>query len=180
MSGVPGTGKSTISRLLMKEFPAIVLDHDDTKSALLQSGVSESQAGAASYSVIKALTRAFLQQGHSVIVDSPCLYPELLAHGIEVAQKHGARFKYIECRLADLEELDWRLRSREPKPSQMRSLDQLLSHAGAAPKLSRSLVEDWATRAQQPTSDWLVLNTALPLAECMNQARRYLSADQGH
>ncbi len=177
MSGVPGSGKSTLARSLAREFPAIVLDHDDTKSAILNSGVTESQAGGASYSVIKSLTHVFLQQGFSVIVDSPCLYPELLAHGIEVAHKHGARFKYIECQIADLDELDKRLRSRAPKPSQIRSLDQTISHAGAAPALARSLVQDWATRAHRPSGRWLLLHTDLPLGECVKQARSYMNED---
>jgi predicted kinase len=116
MSGVPGSGKSTIAGELASRLQAVVLDHDDTKTAILNSGVSESQAGAASYEVIKVLSARVLEQGFSVIVDSPCLYTQLLEHGISSAFREGAEYRYIECVLPDLAELDRRLRARHATP----------------------------------------------------------------
>lgn len=37
----------------------------------------------------------------SVIIDIPCYYEEGLNNGIHVAKKHGAYYKYIECRVDD-------------------------------------------------------------------------------
>ena len=174
MSGVPGSGKSTLARALASEIPAIVLDHDDTKSAILESGVSESGAGAASYEVLKTLSSRILDQGYSVIVDSPCLYVELLEHGMSTASEFGANYKYIECVLADMNELDRRLRARDTKPSQIRSLDQMFSHAGAQPKPARQLVEDWAQRMVRPGDDCCQVDTTMPISACVTRALNYM------
>ena len=48
MSGMLGSGKSSVARALTGKMDALVLDHDDTKSAILNSGVSALTAGAAS------------------------------------------------------------------------------------------------------------------------------------
>ena len=176
MSGVPGSGKSTIAREVGARLPAIVLDHDETKSAILRSGVDETQAGVASYEVIKSLSASMIARGLSVIIDSPCLYAELLEHGMRVAEEHRARYRYVECRLDDLDELDRRLRSRVTLPSQVQHLDQNFSHAGAAPQRVRGLVEQWAAQAQRPPAGVLLLDTARPIRECTRDVLSYLPA----
>ena len=174
MSGVPGSGKSTLARRIAAELSAVVLDHDETKSAILASGVAEAQAGAASYEVIKTLTRELLSQGHSVIVDSPCLYPQLLEYGQNAAEELDASYRYIECVLNDMEALDRRLQARVAKPSQVRSLNQSFSHAGAPPRPARDLIAEWAVRAVRPEGESLVVDTSVPLAECVERALTYV------
>jgi predicted kinase len=41
MSGFPGSGKSTLSRLIAKSTRAIIVDHDIVKTALLESVESD-------------------------------------------------------------------------------------------------------------------------------------------
>jgi len=159
MSGVPGSGKSTVARGLASALPAIVLDHDVTKTAILESGVPESNAGGASYEVLQALSGQILQQGYSVVIDSPCLYEQLLNFGVNTAFREEAEYRYIECVISDLNELDRRLQTRESKISQIRSLDQMVSHAGSAPRLARELIEEWRGRMQRPKGNWLLLDT---------------------
>jgi predicted kinase len=72
ISGVPGAGKTTISRALAPHVGAVVLDHDVSKSALLGADVPVALAGRASYEVLLALAAQLLRQGFSVIFDSPC------------------------------------------------------------------------------------------------------------
>jgi predicted kinase len=78
MSGAPGSGKTTIAHALAKRIGAVVIDHDVTKSALLDANVPASIAGAASYQALNDLARHLLEQGYNVIFDSPCFYVELL------------------------------------------------------------------------------------------------------
>lgn len=177
MSGLPGSGKSTIARELAAHIQAVVLDHDDTKTTILETGVSPKQAGAASYEVIKKFPRQLTSRGLSVIIDSPCLYKELLEHGQSAAKQSGAEFRYIECVLPELAELDKRLRARPAKASQMRSLDEMFSHAGAEPRLGRELVKEWSGRVARPSSGVLQLDTSKPLEACLSKAVAYVSFD---
>ncbi len=176
MSGLPGSGKSTIARELAPHIGAIVLDHDDTKTTILESGVSPSQAGAASYEVIKKISMQLISEGFSVIIDSPCLYKELLEHGQNAARLSGAEFRFIECVVPELAELGKRLRSRPTKRSQMRSLDEMFSHAGAQPRLGRELLKEWSEKMVRPSSRVLQLDTSEPMEECMLKAVAYVSS----
>ncbi len=121
MSGVPGAGKSTLARAISKRTGAIVIDHDLVKTALLDSWETELDtriAGKVSYDIEWALIDFHLSQGYSVILDSPCLYTTMVEKGIALSTKHNVSYKYIECRLDDLEEIDRRLRTRQRLRSQ--------------------------------------------------------------
>lgn len=115
MSGVPGSGKSTLARAVGKAAGAVVIDHDIVKSALLQSGPADLDAGLAgkmSYEIEWAMIDFHLAQGQSVILDSPCLYDVMVERGTALAEKHHATYKYVECALDDIKEVDRRLRTR--------------------------------------------------------------------
>ena len=119
MSGAPGSGKTTIAQAIAAETGAVIIDHDITKSALLEADIPVSLAGRASYEVLGSLARHLLAQGHSVIFDSPCFYDNLLRRGQQLAKTFGATYRYIECVLEDLDELDRRLQTRPRHRSQV-------------------------------------------------------------
>ncbi len=121
-----------------------------------------------------AHTARIVERGNSVIIDSPCLYTELVEHGIRVATEAKVKYRYIECQLTDMDELDRRLRTRDTKPSQISFLDQMLSHAGARPTLARELIGDWASRVQRPKDNWLLLDTSEPFNDCVSKALAYI------
>ena len=173
MSGVPGSGKSTIARAIGEHFHAIVLDHDDTKTAIKAAGIADALAGKASYEVLKALSTRFLAERHSVVFDSPCLYDELLHHGTSIAATCNAAYRYIECQLSDLEQLQQRLLTRTAKPSQVRSLSRQITHQGVQWS-ARELFVQWAANMKRPPQDHLTLDTSAPLADCLARALRYV------
>ncbi|KFN02041.1 AAA domain protein [Bacillus clarus] len=78
MSGFPGAGKSTVSKYIAKLTGAVIVDHDIVKSVLLKSlavkGIESTTVCGVSYDIEWALIDSYLEQGHSVILDSPCLY----------------------------------------------------------------------------------------------------------
>jgi predicted kinase len=174
MSGVPGSGKSTIAEEVTRQLNAIVVDHDDTKSAILSTGIENDQAGQASYEVIKAITAKFLGQGFSVIIDSPCLYRSLLEYGISTARKNGAEYRYIECKLDNLTLLNQSLLDRGSKPSQIETLEGTISHKGKHPRDGKAVVEEWASNMKRPESNFLVLDTAFQIEECMQKVVSYI------
>ncbi|KAL7918840.1 hypothetical protein ACQKWADRAFT_302956 [Trichoderma austrokoningii] len=58
MSGAPGSGKSTMARLLKSAINGVVIDHDALRPDLLESGLGFDQAAKLAYSRNKALPRA--------------------------------------------------------------------------------------------------------------------------
>ena len=118
MSGAPGSGKSTMSRLLGNSLGAVVIDHDVLRSPLLEFNVPFDQAAKHAYQLQWALAQDLLKQGHGVIIDSPCNFPEVLERGSSLASQYGYTYWYVECSIQDIDLLDRRLRTRNSTASQ--------------------------------------------------------------
>ncbi|MCT4784966.1 ATP-binding protein [Exiguobacterium aestuarii] len=123
MSGTPGSGKSTLAKRIIQHVHAVVIDHDVSKTALLRTlpidNFSDGEIGKMAYDVDWSLVEYHLSLGQNVILDSPCLYDEMLDKGIAISTKYGATYRYIECRHEDYEEINARLRNRVRRPSQI-------------------------------------------------------------
>lgn len=124
MSGFPGSGKSTLAREIAKRTGAIVMDHDIVKTALLETTedltMDAKLSGEISYTIEWSLIDFFLSQGQKIIFDSPCLYNEMISKGTSLAKKHAIKYKYVECFLSDFNEINFRLKNRESKISQIK------------------------------------------------------------
>lgn len=114
MSGFPGSGKSTLARQILKRTGAVIVDHDIVKSALLHSmeegEIDSNLAGKISYNIDWSLIEFHLSQGQDVIFDSPCLYQEMIDKGTYLSKKYNVKYKYVECYLSDIHEINFRLK----------------------------------------------------------------------
>jgi predicted kinase len=123
MAGFPGAGKSTLAKEIAKQTGCIIVDHDISKTSLMTSfqelQLDERHCGKISYEMDFSLVDFYLGQGRSVILDSPCLYDDILEKGQLLAEKHHAAYKFIECYLDDFEEVNKRLQSRNRYISQI-------------------------------------------------------------
>jgi predicted kinase len=160
MSGVPGSGKSTVAAAVAEATDGVIIDHDITKSALLEAGVPPALARKASYSVLKSVAGHLLMQGKSVIFDSPCFYDSLLESGMQLARRFGAAYLYIECVLNDLEQLDRRLRSRPRHPSQVAGVQGQPTPASGEVLVNEQVFLEWMRGMKRPAGDYLVLDTS--------------------
>ncbi|KAI1172210.1 hypothetical protein F4777DRAFT_562485 [Nemania sp. FL0916] len=108
ISGAPGSGKTATANLLASRINAVVIPHDNIKSFFIDSGITFDDG------VDWIVAENAMLQGLSVIVDTPCPYPEILFHGHALARKHGYRYCDIEVRSdpGNLAMLDDRLRAR--------------------------------------------------------------------
>jgi len=131
MSGFPGSGKSTLARQIAKFTKAVIIDHDIVKTGLLEGlelegqdkNIDPKRAGGVAYHIEWSLVDFHLSQGHSVILDSPCLYEVIVENGTTMAEKHSAKYKYVECVLNDIYELNNRLKNRERMITQIGPVD---------------------------------------------------------
>jgi predicted kinase len=132
MSGAPGSGKSTVARELARSHRFVIVDHDVVKNAQLAAGLPFAQAGKVSYAVLLALAEDLLEQGHDVIIDSPCFYDELLSAGQGVAGRSGAPYRYIECVADDFGNIHGQTRSTAHSRASSASASLADSRTGAS------------------------------------------------
>jgi predicted kinase len=169
MSGVPGSGKSTLARTISQKTGAIVIDHDIVKSALLTSWgveINTKVAGKVSYDMEWALIDSFLSQGQSVILDSPCLYTVMIEKGTALAKKYHAQYKYVECSLENIKEIDKRLKTRKRLVSQN---DQVSSEVDFRSAFDRS---------KRPTTlQYLIVDSSKPIEEYIDEVIAYITIE---
>lgn len=120
MHGYPGSGKSTVARAVGCALPAIVIDKDVIAAAFLRTGVPSASATAASYEAMRGLASRLLEDGHSVILDSPCFWPVIEEATRTLATRHNATWVMLQC-ICPVDVVDRRLAERarlESQPAQ--------------------------------------------------------------
>ena len=156
-SGLPGTGKTTVSRALAGRIGALHLRIDIIEQAMRNAGIET--VGPAGYSVSYAVAGANLQLGHSVVAD--CVNPirESRAAWRETADR--AHVPLIEIELVCSDALEHRRRVDERVPD--------------IPGLSYPSWEGIARLHYEPwETDHLVLDTTiLKQASLIDEAEAY-------
>jgi len=102
VSGLPGSGKSTIAEGISKELGIPIFSVDPIESAIIKSGIKRSfETGLAAYLVAETLATEHLKLGSSVIIDavSPVKEARDMWHGLE--EKFNAKLIIIECILPE-------------------------------------------------------------------------------
>lgn len=98
MAGLPGTGKTTLSKELARQLHWIVLHTDTIKYTLFASGLSKENAAYMAYDVLFALTKDILvHQKQSIILDCSTRYPFIVERASGLAHLAQAQLKVIHC-----------------------------------------------------------------------------------
>lgn len=174
MAGMSGAGKSSLARTIGKELGAIVVDKDLVKSAALDSGGDWELSGRIGYGAAQVLTADFLRQGFSVILDTPCHFPQTLECATALAAEHNVPLGFIECVLPDPSILRQRLQERPRLRSQPPYLPASPPNGPNAP--STTLDGPYgASVVCHPPGPWIRIDTRQSPEECLAQALAYLS-----
>jgi len=169
MAGLPGTGKSTLARLLAELLPAAVLDKDRVRAALFAPDEIEYSPRQDDL-VIEAILPAagfLLAQGRAVILDGRTFYQRVQVEQVAAfARRLAVPLKMILCECSD----DTARRRLERDQAQ-----------NAHPAKDRGyplylrLKQQW-----QPIELLhLVVDTTCPPDECARQALAYIHTAQG-
>src|SRR4051812_25884111 len=112
VSGLPGTGKSTLAAGIARPLRAPVLSVDPIESAVIRAGIAKSfETGLAAYLVAETCADEFLAAGLDVIVDAVNAVEPARDTWRAVAARNGTRLRVIVCTL-EPEEVARRLTGR--------------------------------------------------------------------
>lgn len=110
--GLPGTGKSTIARVLAAELNAVWLRVDSIEQAIHASGVLEGDLKDAGYRVAYAIAEDNLRLGMSVIGDSVNGWMSTRDAWRDVGLRSGTRVLEVETICSDVVEHRHRVETR--------------------------------------------------------------------
>jgi len=104
-SGLPGTGKSTLAEALGRQFNIPVFAKDWLEAVLLRNGLQPDANGKSlgyvGYELLTVLAERQLMLGQSVILDSVASIQTIRYEWKELAVKHEADWRVIECICSD-------------------------------------------------------------------------------
>lgn len=164
MSGAPGSGKSTMARLLQQSIGGLVIDHDILRSALLDDNINDipfDKIAQSAYRLQWTLAQDVLKQGLNVIIDSTCNFQEVLDRGCALAEQHGFVYWYVECKVEDIDLLDQRLHARNPMRSQRTSVDSPpdAARSARAGEDTRARFKAWIKNPCRPERNAIILDS---------------------
>ena len=169
MSGVPGSGKSTLGKLLAQSIDAVVIDHDLLRSFFLDNNNPFDQSAKQAYGLQWLLAEDLIKQGRSVIFDSTCNYQETLDRGSALAKKFDYDYKYVECRVNDVDLLDERLQTRVSLRSQRTGVNKPPADATEARHNEdyRVMFQKWIEKPVRPATGAILVDSTRGPEKCV-------------
>ena len=163
LSGLPGTGKSTLAEALSRHFSLPLFSVDPIEAAMWRGGLARDQTGIAAYVVAQTLAGEQLRLGHSVVIDAVNPVEAPRAAWRRLAAKYRADLKIIECICVDQTIHRRRIEART------RNIEGMAEITWARVEQRRAEYETWIdTRLTLDTS-------AQPPPHLIAQAIRYLA-----
>lgn len=162
-TGLPCTGKSTLSTAVAKKLGLILFSVDPIEAAMLRSGIPRNhELGIAAYEIAKTLAQQNLEQARNVIIDavSPVEWARNLWRDLATSQ--GAELKIIECILLNPDLHRQRVESR-------------IRYIPGYPEVTWEQVEARRKEYEPWTDKRLVIDTSFSQSEAVKSILRYIA-----
>ena len=111
-AGLPGVGKTTLSRLVASELRAALIRVDAIEAAVVTAGLATAPVGPVGYLVAQRMAAGCLAVGTPVVVDAVNPVPEARAGWAALAEEAKTTLVLVEVVLADQAEHRRRVESR--------------------------------------------------------------------
>lgn len=96
MSGLPGTGKSYLARILAERLPAVVVASDRVRKALFNPPQYTAEENATTHWACRVIMRELLRQGANAIYDATNLIEEQREIVYRLADRAGAKLVIVQ------------------------------------------------------------------------------------
>jgi predicted kinase len=161
-SGLPATGKSTLSASIADRTGAVLLRIDQIEAAMCRDGLTRDQTGVAAYGVANAVAEPHLRRGFTVVADAVNAVEEAREGWRELARRTGVAHRDIEVVCPDVDEHRRRVESRD----------------NDIPGLTYpnwTAVQERRAQYQERTDERLVVDSTRPLELCRAEIVAYLN-----
>jgi predicted kinase len=158
MRGYPGTGKSTIARLLAAALHAPLIDRDIIRQMAVDVFGNLPRVGHFSYELMFALTREQLGLGLSVVVDTPLTYRTTFEQAQELARTFHTPLLVVHCQC--------------PPEVQKRRLEGRKGKVSEFQITSWEEWEQWKPRFEEFDDEGCIIDTTKPLDESLAKVIR--------
>ena len=158
MRGYPGTGKSTIARLLATSLHAPLIDRDIIRRVAVDIYGNASPVGQFSYELMFALTREQLSLGLSVVVDTPLTYRRTYEGCLELAREYDTKMLVVRCQC--------------PPDVQKRRLEGRKGQVSNFQITSWEEWERWKERYEEFEDHGCIIDTSHPMDESLAKVMR--------
>jgi predicted kinase len=101
VSGLPGVGKSELSRRIARELELSLFEIDRIEAPLLRRGISGDAIGWGGYEILTSLATDNLELGRSVLLDSVCWTRQIRQRWFALATTYQAAYRPIEVVCSD-------------------------------------------------------------------------------
>lgn len=158
MRGFPGTGKSTIARLLAAALHASLIDRDIIRQTAVHVFGELPQVGQFSYELMFALAREQLSLGLSVVVDTPLTYRTTYEQCKELANAFQTPMLVVHCQC--------------PPEVQKRRLEGRKGNVSAFQITSWDEWEQWKPRFEEYEDGGCTIDTSNPMDDSLANVMR--------
>jgi predicted kinase len=153
MRGYPGTGKSTIARLLAAALHAPLIDRDIIRQMAVDVFGTLPKVGQFSYELMFALAREQLSLGLSVVVDTPLTYRTTYDQCKELAQAFHTPMLVVHCQC--------------PPEVQKRRLEGRKGNVSEFQITSWKEWEQWKPRFEEFEDGGCIIDTSNPMDDSL-------------
>ncbi len=160
MRGYPGTGKSTIARLLAASLHAPLIDRDILRQVAVDVFGNLPHVGQFSYKLMFALTREQLGLGLSVVVDTPLTYRTTFEQAQQLAREFHTPLLVVHCQC--------------PPDVQKRRLEGRKGKVSEFQITSWEEWEHWKPRFEEFDDGGCIIDTTKPLDESLATVMRVI------